>query len=368
MPNVRLRKLWGRGFTLIELLVVIAIIAILIGLLVPAVQKVREAAARAQCQNQLKNLGLATIHFADVGPLGKGILPPGGALGLNTPGSLPPAYDGNWDYDRGSWLVHTLPYMEQKPLYDRINTVGSLGGSLPAAASVPNIAPGGRGPVGGPVGIYFSNANAVNRVKLPYARCPSDGYQPDGFWSNYVASMGPQCAIGPCGYDPFQGWCQPESSGLGGGQAGMGYSWSPDHGNSTSDQDIRGLFNRLGAKQKFPSSIPDGTSNTIMIGESLPESHDHLTNVGWWHFNGGVMECTTIIPINYQIDPSAGWCSPADKFRGNWNVAWGFRSNHSGGTQFCFADGSVQFISQSIDHALYQKLGCRNDRRPASVP
>src|SRR5262249_37719394 len=138
-------KLWGRGFTLIELLVVIAIIAILIGLLVPAVQKVREAAARASCQNNLKQLGLAVIHFADVGPLGKSVLPPGGAMGLNTPGSQPPTYDGNWNYDRGSWLVHTLPFMEQKPLYDKINSVASLNGNLPAPLLFPY----------GPVGNYF---------------------------------------------------------------------------------------------------------------------------------------------------------------------------------------------------------------------
>jgi prepilin-type processing-associated H-X9-DG protein len=243
--------------------------------------------------------------------------------------------------------------MEQTALHARVNAVASLNGNLP-----------GVNP--GPVQIYFGN-NA-NKVKLPYGRCPSDGYQPEGFWTNYAGNLGPQCAIGPCGFDPFQGWCQPESSGLGGGVAGMGYTWSPDHGNGWDDSQIRGLFNRLGARLAFPASIPDGTSNTFLIGETLPETHDHFTNVGWWHFNGAGVGATTIIPINYQIDPGAQWCSPADKFRGNWNVSWGFRSNHSGGTQFAFADGSVQFISQSIDHALYQKLGCRNDRRPASIP
>src|SRR5262249_29741507 len=120
MPTLRFRKLWGRGFTLIELLVVIAIIAILIGLLGPAVQKVREAAARAQCQNNLKNLGLACIHFADVGVYGKNLLPPGGAWGFNGGNPTPTIYNADWGSDRGSWLVWTLPFIEQKPLADRI--------------------------------------------------------------------------------------------------------------------------------------------------------------------------------------------------------------------------------------------------------
>src|SRR5437868_6371866 len=91
------------GFTLIELLVVIAIIAILIGLLLPAVQKVREAAARSKCQNNLKQLALACIQFADKGS-GNGKLPWGGYW--------------NWD-QRGTWLVYTLPYMEQSGLYNQ---------------------------------------------------------------------------------------------------------------------------------------------------------------------------------------------------------------------------------------------------------
>src|SRR2546423_4253363 len=101
-----------QGFTLIELLVVIAIIAVLIGLLLPAVQKVREAANRMKCQNNLKQLGLAMHSYHDV----NNIFPPGGRIVTNKPGGVD---DSNnwWDADKGSWLVYTLPYMEQDNLF-----------------------------------------------------------------------------------------------------------------------------------------------------------------------------------------------------------------------------------------------------------
>jgi len=328
----------ARGFTLIELLVVIAIIAILIGLLLPAVQKVREAAARMKCSNNLKQLGIAMHMYNDV----NGRLPPGGKMRANA----------NWSDDMGSWIVYSLPYLEQDNLYKAIQSSGALDDTKPLT---PVWTDGVTG------GVHaFMLLNPSFQVKLPYIRCPSDDWDPDAKTTSYIGSVGPQCAPGPCGYDPYAGWCAPENNvALTGGLPVMGYSWSPDHGNSFSAQDIRGVFNRLGAKITL-AMVKDGLSNTIFIGESLPAQHDHIAQNIWWHFNGGAAHVSTIIPINYRSD-GTNWCSPAQTFKGNWSVSWGFKSNHSGGANFLFGDGSVHFIGQSIDHRTYQLLGCRND-------
>src|SRR5438067_769906 len=110
---ITLSKTTRHGFTLIELLVVIAIIAVLIGLLLPAVQKVREAAARIKCANNLKQLGLAIHVYADVN---NGMVPPGG--GCN------PFFDWSDTGDLGSFHVFLLPYMEQDNLYKILGGLG----------------------------------------------------------------------------------------------------------------------------------------------------------------------------------------------------------------------------------------------------
>ena len=191
------------AFTLIELLVVIAIIAILIGLLLPAVQKVREAAARMKCQNNLKQCGIG-MH-AYLGTLEH--FPPGGRF-----------RNADWTQDQGTWLVHTLPYMEQGALYQ---------------VFAPQIQPD-------TVAGTFNVANIASwqtYLPPPYARCPSD---PNDYatWpnANYATSMGPQCNWGPCGHDPYT---TPNCSSL----PGIPASTTRGDGNWMLASDIRGPFN-----------------------------------------------------------------------------------------------------------------------------
>ena len=323
-PNAPRSRRAARAFTLIELLVVIAIIAILIGLLLPAVQMVREAAARMTCTNNLKQFGIAQHSYNDV----NGRLPPGGL-------SSPTLFSGgDWNDNRGSWIVYSLPFIEQDALF-------KLAGASPETTPY-----SGNGMQG----------NAVAQsARLMVLRCPSDEYNVNDSLSNYAGSLGPQCVVGPCGYNPNQVNCNLPA---------LGIPSSPDHGNSYNSNDIRGIYNRLGARVNL-LSISDGTSNTIMIGEVLPRLHDHFYNGSWMNFNGGASHASTIVPINQKVQPvdGCGTLSPPIG-KQNWNVAWGFKSMHTGGANFVFADGSVRSVRESISITTYILLGGRNDGQP----
>jgi prepilin-type N-terminal cleavage/methylation domain-containing protein/prepilin-type processing-associated H-X9-DG protein len=322
----------GGGFTLIELLVVIAIIAVLIGLLLPAVQRVREAANRTKCANNLKQFGLACVNYHD----NTGLFPPGSQCLPNGPTWA----QLDWGANKGTWLIFTLPYMEEDNLFRQIPNL-----------YVPHFDSIGAAEQAGVLPKVFSNM-----------RCPSDGTSPGAPLCNYVGSLGPQCLDDKCGYNPFMQYCNKPQ---------WGYSTSADDASTNDTAQCRGLFSRGGAKIRL-NDVLDGTSNTFLLGESLPRQNAHMLFTAWYTLYGSQVD-STIIPINYPIsETDESWCGqasagPAHSMFNN-NVSWGFKSRHLNGVNFVFVDGSVHFIDKNIDHRTYQLLGCRHDNQPVIVP
>ena len=330
----------SRGFTLIELLVVIAIIAILIALLLPAVQQAREAARRTQCKNNLHQLGLALHNYHDVYnqfPLT--------VFNFNA-GSDPYTWDAS---SRGSYLIRLLPYIEQGNLFSALNfsTVGP-------AWNLPNFE-----------AQVDANGKLYRHYVIPAFICPSDN-QPvlDGHStkSNYAMSMGAQQMDG--GGNPW-GTCTNYM--FPGGYFGTG---GAGHGNTDSPALTSGVLSRQGWAAGF-RDMTDGTSNTIAMGEILPQCGDHSRN-GWFHFNS--MWIATTAPVNFPIacvrdnkvngvkwdDPASAGVTACNHWQ-NWQTSQGFKSKHTGGAQFVLCDGSARFISENIDYATYQRLGDRRD-------
>jgi prepilin-type N-terminal cleavage/methylation domain-containing protein/prepilin-type processing-associated H-X9-DG protein len=355
----------GSAFTLIELLVVIAIIAILIGLLLPAVQKVREAAARIKCTNNLKQMGLAMHTYHD------------------TYDGFPKGNTGSWGNDHGSWMFLTLPYMEQDNLFRQVTSV---------------VGPGGIGYNDPRWDMQLAVTAKVLPKLLPYGRCPSDPFDTTNpMFSSYIGSQGPQCNDGSCSprVDPFNVNCNGRTGTFAGNPpvpqpitppTHPGYGPSAAWGNTHDASLCRGIMCRgdgPGGPLIRMADVIDGLSNTIMLGEGLVEQMEFQrfgNSWGWAGYNS-VSQGQTIQPINWPIDGKkvgTTWsdCNSSCTALGvnpanciwNWHVTWGFKSNHPGGANFCFGDGSVHFVRQTIDMRTYQYLGCRDDGQVVQLP
>jgi prepilin-type N-terminal cleavage/methylation domain-containing protein/prepilin-type processing-associated H-X9-DG protein len=285
------------GFTLIELLVVIAIIAILIGLLLPAVQKVREAAARMSCSNNLKQLALTCHSYADA----NNMLPQN--ANPNTYG-----YDQNgrsW-----SWISAILPYLEQGNLYNQ----GGIGNTpKPTFASVP----------------------AVFGAQIKPLLCPSDSSTGQARTDRAnVNGLTEGCTNYKGVIGSNWGWGNIQVTGPTGNNNGL------DAGN--------GIFYRSSDGRKLTLiGIQDGTSNTLMVGEDVAAQNQHC---GWPHSNHA--NGTVAIPLNQSLPGTTPIYNLTD-----WPNVFGFRALHTGGANFGLADGSVRFLRQSVDINQYRAAG-----------
>jgi prepilin-type N-terminal cleavage/methylation domain-containing protein/prepilin-type processing-associated H-X9-DG protein len=344
-----------RGFTLIELLVVIAIIGVLIALLLPAVQSAREAARRAQCVNNMKQIGLALHNYHDQ----FGSFPPGG-MGIGGSGWA-------WGNNGLSWRAMILPQMEGTTAYNAVNFSTSAGGAeiytiATAWYTVFNswLCPsdgdnmGGLRPASG-IGAQYPASGVPNR--------PGGGTQQVPV-SNYAGSFGDNYCIGPLtgSGGPWETpACTPENV-ITPGVPRIGWNgfWGTTY-NCTfalTGGKLRGYFDYRTVQTVRMADITDGTSNTIMVGEMLPLQ---AADSNFWQFNGSTAGVT--VPMNWQTlrEPctdgatfgSADWLcrfSYANK---------GFKSKHPGGANITFGDGSVKFIKSSISLPTYCALGSR---------
>ena len=335
---LRLQRNRTRAFTLIELLVVIAIIAILIGLLLPAVQKVREAAARMQCENNLKQMGLALHDYHDV----YGSFPPSIAKNGNCAAAATATYKPDPVIYNINGLFLLLPFVEQGNIYNQANLNSPMSTFLSSNVGV-NM--GSPAPVlAGPPDAVTSGNAALAAIKVPLYLCPSDGGGPNGFTIHLDNSAAKYYNV----------------DGVGGTIRSYRTSYF-----FISDQ-LEGIyFNAYknisaGTRYAFGSNsstrltdITDGTSNTFAMSEQTLSIYSCYGCKPWSHLVWGTWALDPVGNYNKTYPPQGlnvwqygSQPTPSPGMAASW---YSVASNHTGGVNFVFCDGSVHFISETVD-------------------
>lgn len=326
-----------RGFTLVELLVVIAIIGILIALLLPAVQAAREAARRSQCSNNLKQLGLAMHNYHDTFKS----FPSGYIAGVG----------GNpWDSGNRSswgWGAFILPFVEQGPLHDRLEP-----GKFRLSVALTS---------GGPL-----DRVADLQTPIQAFRCPSDTAKETNTGHTLRNSSDAAVATATSNYvgnNTSRKWH------TGGRLQGYDVSQSGQWGGLTAANEPNGIFWRASSVRM--RDIVDGTSNTICVGERAweltgPAGTAVRCNAGTIHGTWSENE-----QLSIRTNLGAGSVALGVPATAPGECVYGFSSPHPGGLQVALCDGSVRFVSLTIDHnwvtqavdSTFERLLGRDDRQ-----
>jgi prepilin-type N-terminal cleavage/methylation domain-containing protein/prepilin-type processing-associated H-X9-DG protein len=320
-----------RGFTLIELLVVIAIIAVLIGLLLPAVQKVREAAARTKCQNNLKQISLAVHGFESA----NGFLPPNGSWA-----TAHVAFSGQ-PY---SVFARILPHIEQSALYQQVNLNTS-------ALNQPAV-------LAQRIGMFICPSEPND--KLSNATVP-------GYPSTYGAGLGDwfteNYSTGQFGNGAFPGVVYPSPGSL------RLTDFTDGTCMTVAFAEVKAFGPWLHVAGNLPPTpMPNSPAEVIALGGTFYADGAHTS---WAEGQGFFVGLTYVFPPNTSVtyrNPADGMVYDVD-WGGGQTYSYGAftaRSYHSGGVNAAFMDGSVRFIGNSISQATWRALGTRNGGEPIS--